>query len=124
MTAAAPTALAKERAANGHPDPYKVTFLGIGNESWDCGGAMTPDYYVSLMKVYSRFVLNMNPAQRTTDQMLKIAVGPGTPDTDWTDTVMRAWKSTYGPGISTASLCTGTRCPTVGHLQPTLKSLG
>ena len=57
MTAAAPTALAKERAANGHPEPYKVGFLGIGNESWDCGGAMTPDYYVSLMKVYSRFVL-------------------------------------------------------------------
>jgi len=71
MTAAAPTALAKERAANGHPEPYKVGFLGIGNESWDCGGAMTPDYYVSLMKVYSRFVLNMNPAQRDKDKMLR-----------------------------------------------------
>jgi alpha-N-arabinofuranosidase len=92
MTAAAPTALAKERAANGHPEPYKVGFLGIGNESWDCGGAMTPDYYVSQMKVYSRFVLNMNPAQRGKDQMLKIAVGPGTPDTEWTEAVMRAWK--------------------------------
>src|ERR1022692_986578 len=92
MTAAAPTALAKERAANGHPEPYKVGFLGVGNESWDCGGAMTPDYYVSLMKVYSRFVLNMNPAQRDKDQMLKIAVGPGTPDTEWTEAVMKAWK--------------------------------
>jgi len=92
MTAAAPTALAKERAANGHAEPYKVGFLGLGNESWDCGGAMTPDYYVSLMKVYSRFVLNMNPAQRSQDQMLKIAVGPGTPDTEWTEAVMKAWK--------------------------------
>jgi alpha-N-arabinofuranosidase len=92
MTVAAPTALAKERASNGHPEPYKVGFLGIGNESWDCGGAMTPDYYVSLMKVYSRFVLNMNPAQRSKDQMLKIAVGPGTPDTQWTEAVMKAWK--------------------------------
>ena len=92
MTAAAPTALAKERAANGHPGAYKVGFLGIGNESWDCGGAMTPEYYVSLMKVYSRFVLNMNPEQRTKDQMLKIAVGPGTPDTQWTEAVMQAWK--------------------------------
>ena len=93
MTAAAPTALAKERAANGHPEPYKVGFLGIGNESWDCGGAMTPDYYVSLMKIYSRFVLNMNPAQRGKDGMLKIAVGPGTPDTEWTEAVMNAWKT-------------------------------
>jgi alpha-N-arabinofuranosidase len=92
MTASAPTALAKERAANGHPEPYKVGFLGLGNESWDCGGAMTPDYYVSLMKVYSRFVLNMNSAQRHRDQMLKIAVGPGTPDTEWTEAVMKAWK--------------------------------
>jgi alpha-N-arabinofuranosidase len=45
MTAAQPTALAKERAANGHPDPYKVGFMGIGNESWSCGGDMTADYY-------------------------------------------------------------------------------
>lgn len=105
MTAAAPTALAKERAANGHPEPYKVGFLGIGNESWDCGGAMTPDYYVSLMKVYSRFVLNMNPAQRGKDQMLKIAVGPGTPDTEWTEAVMKAWqKHTWAWDINGVSL--------------------
>ena len=92
LTAAAPTALVKDRAANGHPEPYKVGFLGIGNESWDCGGGMTPDSYVSQMKVYSRFELNMNPAQRDKDQMLKIAVGPGTPDTEWTEAVMKAWK--------------------------------
>jgi alpha-N-arabinofuranosidase len=105
MTAAAPTALAKERAANGHTEPYKVGFLGIGNESWDCGGAMTPDYYVSLMKVYSRFVLNMNPAQRGEDQMLKIAVGPGTPDTEWTEAVMKAWKKhTWAWDINGVSL--------------------
>ena len=105
MTAAAPTALAKERAANGHPEPYKVGFLGIGNESWDCGGAMTLDYYVSLMKVYSRFVLNMNPAQRSKDQMLKIAVGPGTPDTEWTEAVMKAWKKhTWAWDINGVSL--------------------
>lgn len=92
MTAAAPTALAKERAANGHPEAYKVGFLGIGNESWDCGGAMTADYYTSLLKVYARFVGNMNPAQTGANQMLKIAVGPGVPETAWTETVMKAWQ--------------------------------
>jgi hypothetical protein len=79
MTAAQPTALAKERAANGHPDPYQVALLGIGNESWSCGGDMTPDYYVSQLKIYSRFVNNDNPAQHGPDKMLKIAVGPGIP---------------------------------------------
>jgi alpha-N-arabinofuranosidase len=92
MTSAAPTALAKERAANGHPDAYKVGFMGIGNESWSCGGDMTPDYYVSQMKIYSRFVNSDNPSQKGPDRMLKIAVGPGFPETDWTEAVMKAWQ--------------------------------
>ena len=92
MTAAAPTALAKERAANGHAAPYRVGFLGLGNESWSCGGDMSPEFYVSQMKRYSRFVNNMNPAQQHDDQMWKIAVGPGTADTKWTEAVMQAWK--------------------------------
>ena len=71
------TTLAKERTANGHPAPYKIAFLGIGNESWACGGNMTPDYYLSQLKIYSRFVRNFNPAQQEKQQMLKIAVGPG-----------------------------------------------
>jgi len=92
MTATQPDSLAKERAANGHPEPYEVGFLGLGNESWDCGGAMTPDYYTSQMKIYSRFVPNMNPSQRDKDQMMRIAVGPGTPTTEWTEAVMKAWQ--------------------------------
>jgi alpha-N-arabinofuranosidase len=92
MTAAAPTALQKERAANGHPGPYKVGFMGIGNESWSCGGDMTADYYVSQLKIYSRFVENDNPDQQGTNRMLKIAVGPGFPETDWTEAVMKAWQ--------------------------------
>src|SRR6516225_11460429 len=77
LTADQPTTLAKERAANGHPTPYRVDFLGIGNESWACGGNMTPDYYVSQLKIYSRFVRNFNPSQQDKQQILKIAVGPG-----------------------------------------------
>ena len=92
MTAAQPTALAKERAANGHPDPYRVALLGIGNESWGCGGSMTADYYLSQLKIYSHFARNFNPAQQGANQMLKIAVGPGGPETSWTETIMKAWQ--------------------------------
>jgi alpha-N-arabinofuranosidase len=45
--------------------------LGIGNESSDCGGAMTPEDYVSLMKACNPFVLNMNPARRVKEQMTR-----------------------------------------------------
>ncbi len=95
LTAAQPTTLARERAANGHPSPYKIGYLGIGNESWDCGGNMTPDYYLSQMKIYSRFVRNFNPAQQEKNQMLKIAVGPGGGEarwTDWTEEIMKAYQ--------------------------------
>jgi len=95
MTTAQPTALAKERAANGHPAPYRVPYLGIGNESWDCGGNMTPDYYLSQMKSYSRFVRNFNPAQQDKQQMLKIAVGPGGAEPrfiEWTEAIMKAYQ--------------------------------
>lgn len=95
LTTAQPSTLGKERGANGHPAPYKVAYLGIGNESWDCGGNMTPDYYLSQLKAYSRFVRNFNPAQQTANQMLKIAVGPGGIEprwTAWTETIMKAWQ--------------------------------
>lgn len=96
LTAAQPTALAQERAANGHPAPYKIAYLGIGNESWDCGGNMSPDYYVSQLKIYSRFVRNFNPAQRDGQKMLKIAVGPGGGEArfmEWTEAVMKAYQN-------------------------------
>ena len=65
--------------------PTRSPFLGIGNESWDCGGNMTPEYYLSQLKIYSRFVRNFNPAQQQdARRMLKIAVGPGGDGPRWT----------------------------------------
>jgi alpha-N-arabinofuranosidase len=95
MTTAQPTTLAKERAANGHAAPYHIAFLGIGNESWGCGGDMTPDYYLSQLKIYSHFVRNFNPEQQDKRRMLKIAVGPGGGEprwTEWTEAVMSAFQ--------------------------------
>ena len=96
LTTPQATTLQKERAANGHPAPYRIAYLGIGNESWDCGGNMTPDYYLSQLKIYSRFVRNFNPSQQGNQQMLKIAVGPGGGEprfVEWTEAVMKAWQN-------------------------------
>jgi alpha-N-arabinofuranosidase len=95
LTAPATTTLGRERAANGHPEPYKIAFLGIGNESWDCGGNMSADYYAQQLRIYARFTRNYNPAQQQTDKMLRIATGPGGSEPrfiEWTDTVMKSWQ--------------------------------
>src|SRR5687768_11908949 len=54
LTAPETTTLGRERAANGHPAPYKIAILGIGNENWDCGGNMSAEYYLSQLRIYSR----------------------------------------------------------------------
>ncbi|MEZ5426431.1 MAG: alpha-L-arabinofuranosidase C-terminal domain-containing protein [Pyrinomonadaceae bacterium] len=96
LTTDQPTDLAKERAANGHPEPFKIAFLGIGNESWDCGGNMTAETYLGEYKKYNRFVRNFNPAQQQKDRMLSIAVGPGGGEErfmEWTEVMMKGWKN-------------------------------
>ncbi len=124
MTTVEPTTLEKERAANGHPAPYKVGYLGIGNESWDCGGNMTPDYYLSQLKIYSRFVRNFNPTQQDKQQMLKIAVGPGGGEprwTEWTQTIMKAWQQhTWSWDMNGLSM----HSYTVGKWPPAFTSVG
>jgi len=93
MTAEKDTTLAKERAANGHPAPWKVPILGLGNENWGCGGAMSAAHYVEEMKRFSNFVRNFNPAQRERDKMKRIAVGWDSGTLDYTEEVMKAWST-------------------------------
>lgn len=98
MTTDQPTALGKERAANGRKAPYKVKYVGLGNEAWGCGGAFTPDAYVDRMKLFSQYVQNQNPAQRRSlafdsdVTMKRIASAQGLGETAYTEAVMKAWK--------------------------------
>ncbi len=62
--------LAEERAANGDRDPFGVRWWGVGNESWGCGGDMTPQEYATL---YRRFVTQF-PAYAP--KPFLVAVGP------------------------------------------------
>ncbi len=117
MTASLPSSLAGERKANGHAEPFGVSFLGVGNESWGCGGSMTPDFYVSLLKIFARYARNYN----TSHPMLKIAVGPDGADTSYTEAVMKAWQNhAWSWNIDGLSL----HSYTVGKWPPSYKSTG
>jgi alpha-N-arabinofuranosidase len=76
--------VANMRKQNGHPEPYKVTFWGVGNESWGCGGEMTPDYYVNQFKRYASFAKNYPGAA-----LKKIASGANSDDYNWTEVCMK-----------------------------------
>jgi alpha-N-arabinofuranosidase len=80
-------ALADERRRNGRDKPWNVSFWGIGNESWGCGGNMTPEYYSDLVLRYSTFV---RPHGGT--RPVHIASGASDGDYRWTEVLMRAYR--------------------------------
>lgn len=84
LTADQATALAQERAANGRAEPWGVSFLGIGNESWGCGGNMRPEYYADLYRRYQTYVRNYSG-----NRVYKIACGANSGDYRWTEVLMR-----------------------------------
>lgn len=76
--------MAEQRKANGHEEPWKVDFFGVGNENWGCGGNMTPEYYGNLYRRYQTYVRNYNPDK----PIFKVACGANVDDYAWTDGVM------------------------------------
>jgi alpha-L-arabinofuranosidase len=113
LTTDQPSTLGKLRIANGQAEPYRVKYLGIGNESWGCGGGMTADQYVQEYKRFATLVRNMNPEQngaikfvKSKNAMKMIAVGPDGEHTQYTDAVMKAWtqRPTYGWDVDGLSL--------------------
>ncbi len=85
MTFEGVSPMADLRAKNGHPEPWKVDFFGIGNENWGCGGNMTPEYYGNLYRHYQTYVRNYN----NDAPISKICCGPNVDDYHWTEGVLK-----------------------------------
>jgi alpha-N-arabinofuranosidase len=56
MTSDENASLANERRKNGRAKPWQLKYLGIGNETWGCGGNMNGDYAAEVNARYSSFV--------------------------------------------------------------------
>jgi alpha-L-arabinofuranosidase len=76
--------LADMRRKNGHDAPYNVSLWGVGNESWGCGGQMTPEYYANEFKRYAEFCKDYPGTH-----LKKIASGSNGDDYNWTETCMK-----------------------------------
>jgi len=95
MTADGDTELAQLRRANGRDKPWKVSFFGVGNETWGCGGNMTPEYYADLYKRYATF-LKAPEGNRPK----RIASGGNDDHTNWTEALSSEVHSWLMNGIS------------------------
>jgi alpha-N-arabinofuranosidase len=76
--------MADLRRKNGHNDPWKVKFWGVGNENWGCGGNMTAEFYADQYKRYAIYCRNYG-----SNRLYKIAGGPSSGDYHWMEVLMK-----------------------------------
>jgi alpha-N-arabinofuranosidase len=82
------TTLTRMRKANGRAEPYNVTFWGIGNENWGCGGNMRPEYYADLYLQFATFIRHTAGAN-----VKLVACGSHKLLPDWDARLLAAMKS-------------------------------
>lgn len=94
MTNDGESPMANWRQENGRQEPWKLTYFGVGNENWGCGGNMRPEYYSDLYRRYQTYVRNYGD-----NNIYKIAGGANVADYHWTEVLMRE-SARYMDGLS------------------------
>ena len=72
------TTWSAERVKNGFREPYKVSFWGVGNESWGCGGDFTPEEYATEFRKFTAWLPTYGVPLKL------IGSGPNGGDVGWT----------------------------------------
>ena len=72
------------RRENSREEPWPLTYFGVGNENWGCGGNMTPEYYADLYRRYATYCRNYGG-----NTLYRIACGANTDDFNWTEVMMK-----------------------------------
>ncbi len=83
MTSDGDSPMANLRRQNGRDKAWKIKYLGVGNESWGCGGNMRPEYYADLFRRYGTYCRNYDG-----NNLFKIASGASDYDYNWTKVLM------------------------------------
>ena len=83
------------REKNGRKEPWKLKYIGIGNENWGAGGGMRPEYYADEFRKYSAYARDLSG-----NHFEKIACGPNGADYNWTDVVMRGLNEWNASGMA------------------------
>ncbi len=84
MTFEGVSPMAEWRKQNGHEEPFRVDYFGVGNENWGCGGNMNPEYYGNLYRHYQTYVRTYDGSK----PIYKICCGANVDDYNWTKGVL------------------------------------
>lgn len=80
--------LADERRANGRDKPWKLDYVGLGNEMWGCGGDLTAEEASPVLRRFATY-LQIGPKL--------IASGASDRDYHWTEVLMQAQGPYHAP---------------------------
>lgn len=108
------TTLALEREKNGSPEPFRVKYWGIGNETWGAGGEMTAENYAHEFRKYASVIYNLT---RHLGGELFVS-GTNGLDADWArDCLGQLRRLHYGQfsGYTLHYYCGGTECRGFGR---------
>lgn len=75
--------MANLRRQHGRDEPWGVKYVGVGNESWGCGGNMRPEYYADLYRQFATYTRNYSG-----NEIFRVASGYDGARYWWTDTMM------------------------------------
>jgi len=81
ITSPSRSTLAQLRRTNGREQPWRIDYIGIGNEMWGCGGNISAQEFAPLARRFATFLREANGA--------KIIAGGATGDDyNWTDVML------------------------------------
>ena len=89
MTSDADSPMANLRRQNGRDKPWRLTYFAVGNESWGCGGNMTPEYYANEYRRYNTFIKNYPTKDDPKHKIYRVAGGPNSFDYNWMEVMMK-----------------------------------
>jgi alpha-N-arabinofuranosidase len=99
----------RQRAADGSPEPFNVTYWGVGNENWGCGGNFSPEDYCTEYRRFASFLRGFGR------KLNLVACGPSGNDVNWTNRFFQKLRKDYWDFENIHSFSAHYYCGTAGN---------
>jgi alpha-L-arabinofuranosidase len=100
---------ARMRKADGSAEPFNVTYWGVGNENWGCGGNFSPEDYCTEYRRFASFLRGFGR------KLNLVACGPSGNDVNWTNRFFQKLRKDYWDFENIHSFAAHYYCGTAGN---------